>query len=32
LYALNNSKISLNKISKELKDMYKNFLKSHMGF
>ena len=32
LYDLTNSKISVNKISKELKDMYKNFLKSHMGF
>ena len=32
LYDLTNSKISVNKISKELKDMYKNFLKSSMGF
>jgi len=32
LYDLTNSKISVNKISKELKDMYKNFLKTHMGF
>ena len=32
LYDLTNSKISVNKISKELKDMYKNFLNSHMGF
>ena len=32
LYDLTNSKISVNKISKELKDMYQNFLKSHMGF
>ena len=32
LYDLTNSKISVNKISKELKDMYKNFLKSHMVF
>ena len=32
LYDLTNSKISVNKISKELKDMYKNFLKSQMGF
>ena len=32
LYDLTNSKISVNKISKELKDMYKNFLKSHMDF
>ena len=32
LYDLTNSKISVNIISKELKDMYKNFLKSHMGF
>ena len=32
LYDLTNSKISVNKISKELKYMYKNFLKSHMGF
>jgi len=32
LYDLTNSKISVNKISKELKDMYKNFLKSQMSF
>ena len=32
LYDLTNSKISVNKISKELKDMYKNFLKSQMNF
>ena len=32
LYNLTNSKISVNKISKELKDMYKNFLKSQMSF
>ena len=32
LYDLTNSKISVNIISKELKDMYKNFLNSHMGF
>ena len=32
LYDLTNSKISVNKISKELKDMYKNFLKSQMRF
>ena len=32
LYDLTNSKISVNKISKELKGMYKNFLKSHMDF
>lgn len=32
LYDLTNSKISVNIISKELKVMYKNFLKSHMGF
>ena len=32
LYDLTNSKISVNRISKELKDMYKNFLKSQMGF
>ncbi len=32
LYDLTNSKISVNKISKELKDMYQNFLKSQMGF
>ena len=32
LYDLTNSKISVNKISKELKDMYKNFLKSEMTF
>ena len=32
LYDLTNSKISINKISKELKDMYKNFLKSQVNF
>ena len=32
LYDLTNSKISVSKISKELKYMYKNFLKSHIGF
>ena len=32
LYDLTNSKISINKISKELKDMYKNFLKSQVSF
>ena len=32
LYDLTNSKISVNKISKELKDMYENFLKSQMSF
>ena len=32
LYDLTNSKISVNKISKELKDMYKNFLKSQVNF
>jgi len=32
LYDLTNSKISVNKISKELKDMYKKFLKSQMSF
>jgi len=32
LYDLTNSKISVNKISKELKNMYKNFLKSQMSF
>ena len=32
LYDLTSSKISVNIISKELKDMYKNFLNSHMGF
>ena len=32
LYDLTNSKISVNKISKELKDMYKNFLKSQVSF
>ena len=32
LYDLTNSKISVNIISKELKDMYKNFLNSHMCF
>ena len=32
LYDLTNSKISVNKISKELKDMYKNFLKSQPSF
>jgi len=32
LYDLTNSKISVNKISKELKDMYKNFLKSQTSF
>ena len=32
LYDLTNSKISVNKISKELKDMYQNFLKSQMSF
>ena len=32
LYDLTNSKISVNRISKELKDMYKNFLKSQMNF
>ena len=32
LYDLTNSKISVNKISKELKDMYKVFLKSPMRF
>ena len=32
LYDLTNSKISVNKISKELKDMYRNFLKSQMSF
>ena len=32
LYDLTNSKISVNKISKELKDMYKIFLKSQMSF
>ena len=28
----NTDKISINKISKELKDMYKNFLKSQVSF
>ena len=32
LYDLTNSKISVNKISKELKDMYKNFLKTQVSF
>ena len=32
LYDLTNSKISVNKISKELKNMYKNFLKSQLSF
>jgi len=32
LYDLTNSKISINKISKELKDMYKNFLESQVSF
>ena len=32
LYDLTNSKISANKISKDLKIMYKNFLKSQMSF
>jgi len=32
LYDLTNSKISVNKISKELKIMYKNFLKSQVSF
>ena len=32
LYDLTNSKISVNKISKELKEMYKNFLTSQMSF
>ena len=32
LYDLTNSKISVNKISKELKDMYKNFLKSQANY
>jgi len=32
LYDLTNSKISVNKISKELKEMYKNFLNSQMSF
>jgi len=32
LYDLTNSKISVNKITKELKIMYKNFLKSQMSF
>ena len=32
LYDLTNSKISINKISKELKEMYKNFLKSQVSF
>ena len=32
LYDLTSSKISVNIISKELKDMYKNFSNSHMGF
>ena len=32
LYDLTNSKINVNKISKELKDMYKNFLKSQTSF
>ena len=32
LYDLTNSKINVNKISKELKDMYKIFLKSYMDF
>ena len=31
LYDLTNSKINVNKISKELKDMYKNFLKSQVS-
>ena len=32
LYDLTKSKISVNKISKELKVMYKNFLKSQVNF
>ena len=32
LYDLTNSKINVNKISKELKEMYKNFLTSQMSF
>ena len=32
LYDLTNSKISINKISKELKEMYKNFLKYQVSF
>ena len=32
LYDLTNSKISIKKISKELKFMYKNFLKSQVSF
>ena len=32
LYDLTNSKISVNKISKEFKNMYKNFLKSQVSF
>ena len=32
LYDLTNSKISINKISKELKNMYKNFLKTQVSF
>jgi len=32
LYDLTNSKVAVNKISKELKDLYKNFLKSQVSF